>query len=172
MRTWDRHALKTTVVDWHRRRARYGVYRGDGDQQYLSARKSLHAPTGTLIIFTRDLGHHTSGWWKNPDYERCCHLSLSFVDPLTLRPRSRDVRLTKEWVELFFGSNARSLWCEPPYSPDGQRVDVWHYRLFCDPSWAPILPRGEVYSKDWTPAGWKSWSDVQHELATPEGSAP
>ena len=23
-----------------------------------------------------------------------------------------------------------------------------------------VLPRGEVYSRDWTSAGWRSWSDV------------
>ena len=31
-----------------------------------------------IIILTRDVGYHSSGWWKNPDYERCYHLSISF----------------------------------------------------------------------------------------------
>lgn len=46
---------------------------------------------------------------------------------------------------------------------------VHHYRLFCDKAWKPILPRGEVYSKDWTPADWKSWSDV-HGVENGDGA--
>lgn len=31
-----------------------------------------------IVIMTRDIGYHTSGWWKNPDYERCFHVSISY----------------------------------------------------------------------------------------------
>lgn len=49
-----------------------------------------------------------------------------------------------------------------PFSPDGKRCDVHHYRLFLAPDWrTPILPRKELYSREFTEAGWKSWSD-QH----------
>src|SRR5262249_14385874 len=45
----------------------------------------------------------------------------------------------------------------------GRKLDVWHYRLFCDPGWQPIKPRGEVYSRELTEAGWKSYSDLSEE---------
>jgi len=165
MRTWERYTLKDTVVRWHRKMAARGFFDGTGASQvYLLRCRSYHPLTGTGITFTRDTGHHSSGWWKNPDYERCYHLSLSFWDPLTRASRPHDTKLAKEWVELFFGDDRRKLWCEPPWSDDGKKYDVWHFRLFCDPSWSPIVPRDEVYTKTWTEAGWKSWSDVQYEL--------
>lgn len=40
---------------------------------------------------------------------------------------------------------------------------VYHYRLFCDEAWKPIMPRGEVYSTQFTERGWKSFSDL-HKL--------
>lgn len=66
-----------------------GVFRGSGDhwQPYFEYAKRVHEPTGTMLLFTRDIGHHTSGWWKNPDYERCYHLSLSFWDLANEVPR-------------------------------------------------------------------------------------
>ena len=117
------------------------------------------------MILTRDSGMHSSGWWKNPDYERCWHMSLSFshVSPLIMLPEQylpQDHKLARKWCDLIFGEAKRLLWIEPPFSDLGKKRDVYHYRLFCDPSWTPILPRGEVYSRDFTPSDWKSWSDV------------
>ena len=141
-----------------RRRASYGIYHGmlsstGGLPPYLR-RCTHHCPnTGATIIFTRDAGMHSSGWWKNPDYGRCWHLSLSF-------PGGHDRRLAERWCDAMFGADVTLLWVEPPFSDAGRRKGVWHYRLFCDAGWQPIKPRGEVYSKDWTPAEWKSWSDI------------
>lgn len=121
-----------------------------------------HRPTQALIIYTRDVGMHSSGWWKNPAYERCLHLSLSFVgqqyDELFPLPFNR--KMASRWAEIFFGDDARKCWIEPPFSPEGKVRGVHHYRLFCDPSWRPLMPKGEVYSKVATPAGWLSWSDL------------
>lgn len=123
-----------------------------------------HPELSTRLIFTRDCGMHTSGWWKNPDYERCEHLSLSFVDTTIGEIAPQDKRLAREWCTLFFGDSTRLLWVEAPYSAQGKRHDTWHYRLFLAPDWkTPILPRGEVYSREFTAAGWKSWSDVHGE---------
>ena len=62
---------------------------------------------------------------------------------------------------MFFGPTKNLVWAEPPYSLDGKRGDVWHYRVFYAEGWvAPILPCGEVYSKRDTPANWLSYSDV------------
>jgi hypothetical protein len=127
--------------------------------------KGYHVTTGSLIIFTRDAGHHSSGWWKNPEYERCWHLSLSFVDPLTLKPRDKDILLTDKWIQAFYHDNKRYLWSESPFSPIGKHRGVWHYRVFCNEGWSPIIPKGEVYSKELTEAGWKSFSDLQSEHA-------
>lgn len=60
----------------------------------------------------------------------------------------------------FFGADARRCWIEGPYSPEGKYRDVWHYRLFCDPAWQPISPKGEVYTKEQTPADWRSFSEI------------
>lgn len=133
---------------------------GQHDKFYLNYCSGVHETLGTKLIFTRDEGYHSSGWWKNPDYERCYHLSLSFFDIFTGEPGPRNEKLTAQWVDAFFGENKKFVWCEPPYSPDGLSRTVWHYRLFCDPAWQPIHPRGEVYSKTFTEKGWKSFSEI------------
>ena len=167
MRTYDNRWLMASVASHLRRQALTGTWDGVStkyNKAYLERCKAFHSSTGTMLIFSRDTGHHTSGWWKNPDYESCYHLSLSFRDPETENPCAHNIKLTKEWIELLFAGNARLLWAEPPCSDLGKKYDTWHYRLFCNKFWEPILPRKEVYSKDFTPAGWKSWSDVQAEL--------
>jgi len=113
-----------------------------------------------VLLYTRDVGHHSSGWWKNPDYENCYHLSLSFFDSVTGKPAPFRRGEAEVWVRLFFGDDRRLLWCEPPSSALGRDRQVHHYRLFCDPAWKPVKPRGEVYSRTLTEAGWKSFSEL------------
>lgn len=125
-----------------------------------------------VVIFTRDIGHHSSGWWKNPDYERCFHLSLSVKTPFTLQPLPAEKEAFEELAAAFFGAYTRKCWIEGPYSPEGKASDVWHYRLFCNQSWAPILPRGEVYSREFTEAGWRSFSDIHGRAAFEQADAP
>ena len=114
------------------------------------------------VLYTRDTGHHTSGWWKNPDYERCKHLTLSFVE----EPTHSNGRLPFQTTEAekiargFFGHDVKLTWFEPAYSEEGKVSGVGHYRLFCDSGWQPIKPRGEVYNTDWTPKDWKSFSEL------------
>lgn len=124
-----------------------------------------HEKTGTSLLFTRDKGLHSSGWFKNPDYERCYHLSLSFwdaeTDPTNPIPRPYESPLATIWVRLMFGDWTRLIWEEGPSEP--LPAEVHHFRLMCDQHWQPILPRGEVYSRDFTEKEWKSWSDVQYE---------
>ncbi len=139
-------------------------------QAFIMAHRLVHRPTGTVLLFTRDEGHHTSGWLKNQDFERCYHLSISPMPPppplvilsRLAPPTVADLsdELHRRWVRAFFRENVRMLWAEPPYSPQGRAGHVWHHRLFCDPHWAPIMPRGEVYSTDLTEAGWMSSSEV------------
>lgn len=130
----------------------------------------INPELSAVIIYTRDIGHHTSGWWKNPDYERCYHLSISFVTPdLSKLPFNKALGL--KIAEAFFDQHAPKLWLEGPYSPEGKARDVWHYRLFADEQWNPIQPRGEVYSKDQTPKDWKSFSEV-HGISLDQVDAP
>ena len=167
MRTFDKHWLLENVArEMIRVCVTTPIYTGADNsisREILERCKAYHATTGTLLIFTRDSGHHTSGWWKNPQYERCWHLSISFRDPLTQRQRDKDIALTERWTTAFFHDNKRYLWAEPPYSKYGRLHGVWHYRVFCDEAWQPIIPKGEVYSKEFTEAGWLSYSDLQHE---------
>lgn len=115
---------------------------------------------GIRAIFTRDYGHHSGGWFKNPDYERCFHLSLSFRSPDGTILLSQDHKIAKELCELFYGKYTRLIWAEPPFSKHGKSHNVWHYRLFVNYRGEPILPRGEVYSKEFTEKGWKSFSEI------------
>lgn len=164
MRTFDVHWLMVGVARQMRRQSLTGFYNGvvtTMDHGYFDHCTALHVATGTVLIFTRDIGMHASGWWKNPDYERCWHLSLSFRDPLTGQPIPHDHRLAAKWMEAFYGEDRRYIWAEPPYSPIGKNAEVWHYRVFCDPAWQPIVPRGEVYTREFTERGWKSFSDLQ-----------
>jgi hypothetical protein len=120
----------------------------------------------TTIIYSRDSNMHSSGWFKNPDYERCLHLSLSFhyvqqSGKLTSIPFDRT--LARAVVERIFDRHTRLIWTESPKSEGGRLLDVWHYRVFCDEHWRPIMPRGEVYGRELTEAGWKSWSELHDD---------
>mgnify|MGYP006976407796 FL=1 len=156
-----------------KQRARQQLYDGQPTAANLELARFCthqHRPSGSQMIYTRDADAHLSGWWKNPDYARCLHLSLSYRN---VRDRSaygrempHDHRLSEQWCRLFFGQHVRWLWCEPPYTEVGKQFDTWHYRLFMTPGWlSPLKPRGEVYSRDNTPARWMSWSDVQEQRA-------
>jgi hypothetical protein len=163
--------LKTSVAAKMRGRAARGIFAGEltaRSSAYMDDCRGVHLPTGTILIFTRDSGHHTSGWFKNPDYERCLHLSLSFRDPLNIDTvRDFDPELAKEWCRLFFGEARRYAWAESPKSDMGKAHGVWHYRVFCNATWEPILPRGEVYSTEFTAKGWRSWSELHGDQPKP-----
>jgi hypothetical protein len=150
-----------------RKRAALGVFEGrDGEiwkPYFQSCRRTIF---GTTLVFARDTGHHTSGWLKNPDYERCFHLSMSPEPTRLWTPGTPelDKALTEGWVRAFFGEHIDKLWAESPKSPEGRSVGVWHWRLFCDERWTPLLPRGEVYDTEFTELGWKSASELGIEI--------
>lgn len=151
-----------------RKRARRGTFDGTmAGMPYLDACRLEDDRTGTRLIFTRDVGHHSSGWLKNPDYERCLHLSLSLLPRqiVTLQPvlAELDRKTAALWVRAFFGEHVRYVWAESPKSQPGRAIGVWHWRLFCDERWRPILPRGEVYTTEFTELGWRSASQVLEE---------
>jgi hypothetical protein len=151
-----------------RRRALRGIHYGKArDQPYLaSCGRTIE---GTVLIFTRDAGHHTGGWWKNPDYERCWHLSMSAAPDRLWTPdqQEHDRKVEREWLRAFFAPHERLLWAEGAAYSIGREQDVWHWRLFMDEAWSqPILPRGEVYSKEFTEMGWKSFTELVDDATT------
>lgn len=151
-------SLKTAMYT----HARRGFYDGlNFDDPYFQRARRIHRETGTLLIFTRDVGMHSSGWFKNPDYDKCWHLSMSFLDLEGGSYRPFEFDLAETWVRCFYGENARYVWEEGNFRIDSPNVR--HYRVMVNAAWQPILPRGEVYSLDLTEKGWKSWSDQRYE---------
>lgn len=153
MRFFDNDTLLTTAIERIRKVAYSGIWNGADKTKYLDD-CIWHIPMYQVtIIYTREYGYHTGGWWKNPDYERCWHLSISF-------PGGKDKKVLKDILFLLFAPNEKLLWVEGPASDIGKQNDVWHYRLFCDEKWKPIMPRGEVYNTHFTEKGWKSFSEL------------
>jgi hypothetical protein len=148
-RIFDHRWLMAGVAKELKRVSLTGVLDGTSKTKlYQDACTAVHSLSGSVLVFTRDQGMHSCGWWKNPDFEQCWHLSLSFKDVETGEPTGeRNV-----------------IWSEPPFDPIAKKLDVWHYRLFCDEFWQPIKPRGEVYTKEFTEKGWKSFSEVQADM--------
>lgn len=156
MHVIDQYTLIHDACNRMRLVAAKGIWNGrDFDEYFESCRWHLLGPACT-IIFTKEIGYHSSGWWKNPDYERCYHLSISFAG-------GKDKSALQKILAGLFKPYENLLWIEPPYSPEGKSKDVWHYRLFCDENWNPIKPRGEVYSTQFTERGWKSFSELHNK---------
>jgi hypothetical protein len=135
----------------------------ESNMQWIILSSRIHHESGSKIIFTRDVDHHLSGWFRNPDYERCWHLSLSPIQPWLIVPGRTielDREITKMWCKAFFGPHLHLIWAEGPKSKIGKQAGVWHWRVFADTNWEPIKPRGEVYSSRWTERGWKSASEI------------
>lgn len=186
--------IDETIIATIRMRARSGVSTGHdrhpAERAYRDRCSYFHWQSGSVILFTHDVGHHSSGWFKNPDYERCRHLSLSFRQPFPERdpaslasvhtlatllrssghhipPAPFKTDLAAQWIKAIHGEDRRFAWEEGPFSAEGKILTVRHYRVFCDPGWQAIKPRGEVYSRELTAAGWRSWSEVQGANAAP-----
>jgi hypothetical protein len=156
-----------------RQRALLRNYDGSEDMELMrhcSHLLSITPRESAAIIYTRDAGHNMGGWWKNPDYERCLHLSISFLENPTDAPLAYNRKIAMRIARAFFGDDTPKAWVEPPVSPRGIIRGVHHYRLFCDAGWRPLMPRGEVYTKDNTPAGWKSFSEIHGWSPTKENA--
>ncbi len=146
--------------------ARSGIFDGRTETVYFTHCRRVHDETGTVLILTRDIGYHSSGWFKNPDYERCFHLSVSFWDMLLKKPRPYEPALARTWCSAVYGDWTRFIWEEGPSEKTlPEHGEAHHFRVMCDPLWQPIIPRGEVYSREFIEEGWLSWSDQQYEKA-------
>jgi len=153
MRVLDKHTLLFEAYKRIKYAAMRGIWNGRDRDTYFESCRWLLERFPATVLFIKEVGYHSSGWWKNPDYERCWHLSISFRS-------GSEKRAVKEILENLFGEYQNLLWIEPPYSEQGKSLNVWHYRLFCDENWVPIKPRGEVYNTDFTERGWKSFSEL------------
>lgn len=107
----------------------------------------------TRLTLTFDHGYHASGWWKNEQYDRCWHLSISH--PTELAIETPDEAEVYEWARLLWRDDARKAWVEGAASTlDPYRLpNVVHARLFVDEHDQPIIPEGEVYTplRPWSP---------------------
>jgi hypothetical protein len=168
-------SLDTLVVDAKLAAAKW-LYDGRADAPTMARIQQCAwfyaVPFGPVcrVLYTRDVGHHSNGWWKNPDYERCLHLSMSFLDRETGAAMDFSVKRADPVAKAFWGDDRRMAWIEKPYSQEGKSAGVWHYRLFCDAGWQPFQPRAEVYSKEDTPADWKSFSELHGFQPSPENA--
>jgi hypothetical protein len=152
-----------TIVGSQRMAAMRMPYTGHGEN--LDSLRFYIVPLKALCLFSLDTGYHTSGWWKNPDYDTCWHLSISYQDMESGDLGPQDHKTSWRIIRAFFEANYKLVWSEPPYSKEGKEHDVWHYRLFIDRATGlALFPRGEVYSRELTEAGWKSFSEVHAEL--------
>lgn len=122
---------------------------------------------GIVVLFTRDSNMHASGWFKNPQFERCFHLSLSFRDPATGEAAPFDDYVAQRIARAFFGDAVTAIWTESAKTDEGRKLGVVHYRVFCDEHWNRIDPKGEVYSRELTEKGWRSWSDLHGDAPEP-----
>ena len=137
---------------------------------YFEACRHWDFATGTMLLYTRESGYHSGGWWKNPAYERCYHLSISFRDTLTLQPCGFNKKLARLWCEHIFRDMNRFTWYESPVSDKGKYLGVHHWRVFCDPAWKPIIPPKEVYSRDNTPSDYKTTSEISNLRASAQSA--
>ena len=83
MRIFDKYWPKTSIVEQMKARAQlYGGRLPPTDMReglaIVDACSAQYEQPGlyTSLIYTMDEGMHSIGWWKNPDYARCYHLSL------------------------------------------------------------------------------------------------
>jgi hypothetical protein len=145
--------------------ARAPEHQGAGvpDQRCVRVLRSA----GLVVLFTRDSNMHGSGWFKNPEFERCFHLSLSFRDPESFNAAPFDLYVAERVARAFFGDDISAVWTESAKTEHGRKLGVVHYRVFCDEHWKKIHPRGEVYSREMTEKGWQSWSDLHGDAPEP-----
>jgi hypothetical protein len=153
MKALDKYTLNTDACRRIQSAAMKGIWDGRTHTDYFASCRWLLERYPATIVYTKEYGYHSGGWWKNPEYERCWHLSISFRS-------GSEKKALNEILDYLFGAYKNLLWIEPPYSAEGKSMNVWHYRLFCDENWQPIKPRGEVYDTNFTERGWKSFSEL------------
>jgi hypothetical protein len=157
--------LSQLATDLRLSAAQAPEHRGEGVPDRRCVRVLRAA--GVVVLFTRDSGMHTSGWFKNPDFERCLHLSISFRDTESFEPAPWDEYVAQRIARAFFRVAVHWIWTESAKTDHGRKLGVIHYRVFCDEQWQAFHPVGEVYSRELTEKGWQSWSDLHSDAPEP-----
>lgn len=131
-------------------------------REYYQSCRGYHAPTGSVVVLTREEGYHSGGHWDSPEHERCVHLGLSFRDPLAPhRPIARDKALTRQWLDAIFAGEQPFLFVEAPWTSGAKVTDTWHYRLFMAPDFdVPIIEKMPA-RPDWAPPHWKRFNELE-----------
>lgn len=87
----DRDKWLDSLATSHLEAAAKGEWDGSSPHTpYFQSYRFENPFRGLMTILTRDIGYHSSGWWKNPDFERCLHLSISFFHPIHRVPTPAD----------------------------------------------------------------------------------
>lgn len=105
--------------------AKNGIFGGTSvTMDYLDKCRWFLERYDCIIIFTRDEGAHTCGWWKNPDYERCYHLSISFPGGWNRKKRNTYLTVSSDITSVCCGANLRiqKMGSELEYSTTGYSV--------------------------------------------------
>lgn len=167
MKTIPRPMPDEFAVDMVMKQALSGVWDGKTETVYFQNCIWYWPKYQVSINLSRDINHHLGGWWKNPQYERCWHLSIAVQTADYEKPEDHD-KNTLHILQLIFQDKLKMMWSEPPYSEAGKKMHVWHYRVFCDEHWQAFKPKGEVYSTELTERGWLSSSELKdyHERET------
>jgi len=136
--------------------AEMGWNDGRGFSPYFISCMWLIQQYDCSITFTRDVGHHSSGWFKNPDFERCWHLSIRFFGEF-------NQKAVEKILDGIYGQHKHKVLVEGAFTKEGKKAEIKHYRVFLDQFLQPIVPQGEVYSRLKTESGWRSYSEVSGE---------
>lgn len=157
-----------------RARARRGWFLGTQETAAMwiirhTVRGVTEPDLAVSIAFSRDRGHHSSGWWRNAEYEYCWHLSLAAkaYDKTLTQRQWRAAAFEhfphdelRYWSQAFFGDDLKMAWLEPGgtdpnLTPEARRIHatMWHVRVFMEPRlldargepFRACMPKGEVY---------------------------
>ena len=149
------------AADMMRKRALTGLWDGKTQTPYFAGCRWYWPKYEVSVILTRDVNHHLGGWWKNPQYEQCWPLSLANQSE-SGQPGAKNESNTLKILKAVFADEIKNIWSEPPFTEQGKRFEIWHYRLFCDMAWIPFKPKGEVYSTELTERGFLTYSELQN----------
>lgn len=95
------------------------------------------AYSGMLMALTRD--DITMLQLKDTEYVRCYHAAISFCENKIGNFVPFKHKQAWHFFKSLFPNDYEKVWIEPPVSKDGHRLDIFHYRIFCDPQWQPII---------------------------------
>lgn len=119
-------------------RARRSIFDGSTSpvsEAYLRACTYDDALTQTKLIYTRECTDIAWLW----------HLTISSLPRFLVgqdggEPAiALDVAIVRDWPRIFFASALPFVEAEEPRGERAQRLGAWHWRLYCDAQWRPLI---------------------------------